>query len=134
MAGTQGAKLCNWVAQQELTQAELSDLQRGEAQRLLARRGVEFEDNGLNARLHRFISRNDTFAVPNKKAAYELTHIVFYLSEYGRKDPQLGNAAVRSLKLRESSPTLIKIQIYLPKFASHCGLQGINPVKFGKIT
>ena len=125
MAGTQGAKLCNWVAQQELAQAELSDLQSGEAQRLLARRGVEFEDNGLNARLHRFISRNDTFAVPNKKAAYELTHIVFYLSEYGRKDPQLGNAAVRSLQfagilayLDQNTDLLAEICIAL-RFAGH---------------
>ncbi len=36
--------------------------------------------------------------MPNKKAAYELTHIVFYLSEYGRKDPELSAAALRSLE------------------------------------
>ncbi|MQY41209.1 hypothetical protein GG681_01010 [Epibacterium sp. SM1969] len=36
--------------------------------------------------------------MPNIKIAYELTHIVFYLSEYGRKDPQVPAAALHSLK------------------------------------
>lgn len=95
--GTQGSKLCAWVTGQGLASAELSDLQRGEAQRLLARRGAVPEDTGTEDRLRQFIARCDTFAIPNKKAAYELTHIVFYLSEYGRKDPRLCAASVRSL-------------------------------------
>jgi hypothetical protein len=98
IAGNQGEILCNWVAQQRLVAAELSDLQRGEAQRLLARRGILPCDTGLDDRLRQFITRSETFAVPNKKAAYELTHIVFYLSEYGRKDPQLNGDAIRSLQ------------------------------------
>ena len=98
IGGQQGEKLCAWVAEQGLAEAELSDLQRAEAFRLLARRGVQpVCDAGLNARLHKFIERSDTFALPNKKAAYELTHIVFYLSEYGRKDPELSARAIRSL-------------------------------------
>ena len=44
-----------------------------------------------------FTARSDTFTLPNKKAAYELTHLVFYLSEYGRRDPQLDPQASRSL-------------------------------------
>jgi len=36
--------------------------------------------------------------MPNKKAAYELTHIIFYLSEYGRRDPQVSKAAITSLE------------------------------------
>lgn len=36
--------------------------------------------------------------MPNKKAAYELTHIVFYLSDYGAKTLQLSDAAVASLE------------------------------------
>jgi hypothetical protein len=35
--------------------------------------------------------------MPNKKAAYELTHIVFYLSEYGRTDPMIDEAIRESL-------------------------------------
>lgn len=98
LGGDLGSDLCNWVATNELPAAELSDLQRGEAHRLLLRRGVTAEtDAGLNDRLHNFINRAETFALPNKKAAYELTHIVFYLSEYGRRDPQLDNRAIQSL-------------------------------------
>lgn len=96
--GVIGEKLCHWAAKNELPAAELSDLQRGEAHRLLARRGaITLIDVGLDDRLRQFINRSDTFALPNKKAAYELTHIVFYLSEYGRRDPHLDPAAIRSL-------------------------------------
>lgn len=97
LEGSQGDAMCDWVARQGLAEAEMSDLQRAEARRLLARRGVHLKNDGLDARLRKFIGRSDTFAVPNKKAAYELTHIVFYLSEYGRVDPKLGNDALRSL-------------------------------------
>ena len=97
MPGDKGAKMCRWIAEQGLVDAELSDLQRAETQRLLARRGVEIGDKCLADRLQGFLERTRTFAVPNRKAAYELTHIVFYLSEYGRRDPQLGEAAIRSL-------------------------------------
>ncbi|MEM8655093.1 MAG: hypothetical protein AAGF36_10145 [Pseudomonadota bacterium] len=100
LPGEQMEGLCHWVAQHGLPDAELSDLQRAEARRLLARRGVRCAaaDPGLDDRLRAFISRHQTFALPNKKAAYELTHIVFYLSEYGQRDPKLGADALRSLE------------------------------------
>ncbi|THH38787.1 hypothetical protein E4Z66_04295 [Aliishimia ponticola] len=97
MAGDKGAAICEWAAREGLAEAELSDLQRAEAHRLLARRGCSAPDADLTGRLHRFIDRTATFAVPNKKAAYELTHIVFYLSDYGRCDPQISESAVQSL-------------------------------------
>jgi hypothetical protein len=99
MPGHQMEALCHHAARDGLPDTELSDLQRGEARRLLARRGVfcGAADPGLDDRLRAFIGRPDTFALPNKKAAYELTHIVFYLSEYGRCDPCLPDAALRSL-------------------------------------
>ncbi|SFS57243.1 hypothetical protein SAMN04488040_1046 [Sulfitobacter marinus] len=98
--GTQGEALCHWVAAQGLVEAELSDLQRGEAARLLARRGVQTKCHaaGLGDRLQNFIARPRTFAVPNKKAAYELAHIVFYLSDYGRCDPGVAPEALTSLE------------------------------------
>jgi hypothetical protein len=100
MSGTKGEALAHWVARAGLAEAELSDLQRCEARRLMARRGVDPLplDTGLEQRLHGFIGRSETFAMPNKKAAYELTHIVFYLSEYGRRDPQVSQAALTSLE------------------------------------
>ncbi|MBB97731.1 MAG: hypothetical protein CML68_24425 [Rhodobacteraceae bacterium] len=100
MQGTKGEALVDWAAREGLARAEMSDLQRAEARRLMLRRGVDpvAEDTGLTERLHRFIDRSETFQLPNKKAAYELTHIVFYLSAYGRQDPHLSEAAVTSLE------------------------------------
>jgi hypothetical protein len=67
-----------------LPEAELSDLQRAEARLFAQRAGVAMTaDPGLTDRLLGFGGRSATFALPNKKAAYELTHIVFYLSDYG---------------------------------------------------
>lgn len=99
MAGHKGEFLVSWLLKQGVVEAEMSDLQRGEAQRLMLRRGVDplGEDPGLKDRLRAFVNRSTTFAMPNKKAAYELTHTVFYLSEYGRKCPDLGENARQSL-------------------------------------
>ncbi|MDF1726911.1 MAG: hypothetical protein P1U53_04080 [Sulfitobacter sp.] len=95
-----GTTLCRWVARMGLADAELSDLQRAEARRLLARRDAAPgpQEGELAERLRAFISRPETFAMPNKKAAYELTHIVYYLAEYGARDPGLEAAALDSLE------------------------------------
>ncbi len=100
MAGDQGAALVAWVAEEGFAHVELSDLQRLEARRLMARRGVDPlpGDGGLEERVRGFIGRSASFSMPNKKAAYELTHAVFYLSEYGRRDPQLDEATRLSLE------------------------------------
>ena len=98
MPGNTGETLCHWAHHTGLPDAELSDLQRAEAERLLARRNVGTPSVDLRDRLIRFINRPATFSIPNKKAAYELTHIVFYLSEYGRKDPGLSAPALQSLR------------------------------------
>lgn len=93
-----GAILCDHVGTHKLYDAELSDLQRGETMRLLARRGQCIDDKeGLTDRLTRFARRSATFAVPNRKAAYELTHILFYLSDYGRTPLTVDKDIERSL-------------------------------------
>ncbi len=99
LSGTKGEAAARWVAQEGLADAELSDLQRAEARRLCQRRGIEplKADESLTHRLYAFVTQCETFARPNKKAAYELTHIVFYLSEYGRRSPELPRAALDSL-------------------------------------
>lgn len=98
MPGGKGEDLCAWVARHQLAEAELSDLQRAEAQQLLARRGLGRPSAELTGRLQRFAARPATFGLPNKKAAYELTHIVFYLSGYGRHVPSLPGAVATSLE------------------------------------
>lgn len=98
--GNKGEALVAWVADQGFAESELSDLQRFEARRLMARRGRDPlpQDFGLEDRMRGFIRRNAAFSMPNKKAAYELTHAVFYLSEYGRKDPNLCDETKKSLE------------------------------------
>ncbi|MDK3073114.1 hypothetical protein QO034_08345 [Sedimentitalea sp. JM2-8] len=122
LRGNKSEALVRWVAREGLAEAELSDLQRLEARRLMLRRGIDPlpGDGGLVDRVHRFIERPETFAMPNKKAAYELTHIVFYLSEYGRRDPQLSPAAMISLEyagilayLEQNSDLLAEVCIAL---------------------
>ena len=98
MPGNKGAGLCRWAHQSDLVASELSDLQRAEAQRLMSRREHLRPDGNLEARLRSFICHSATFALPNKKAAYELTHIVFYLSDYGRTSPALSKSAATSLE------------------------------------
>ena len=98
MAGDQSARIARHVAAEGLPAHELSDLQRGEAAWLLARAGVDMPGaEAVAARLRAFAGRARHFAVPNKKAAYELTHIVYYLSDQGRRDPGLGRETERSL-------------------------------------
>ncbi len=97
---SKSAKLCQCVADHNLVGAELSDLQCVEAARLL-KRGIgraRRDDPALVHCLHGFIDQSETFSIPNKNAAYELTHIVFYLSECGRKDLGISTNAVRSLE------------------------------------
>ncbi|KPA22881.1 hypothetical protein shim_11710 [Shimia sp. SK013] len=98
--GDTSEKLVRWVQTEGLALAELSDLQRMEARRLMARRGVHCSkvDDGLDMRARTFMSRTAQFALPNKKIAYELTHTVFYLSDYGTRDPELTPEAMTSLE------------------------------------
>ena len=100
LAGNKAEDVAHWVAREGLAESELSDLQRAEAHRLMKRRGISGvrDPVALERRLRSFINRFETFAIPNRKAAYELTHIVFYLSEYGRVDPQLDQKAFVSLE------------------------------------
>ena len=102
-----GGQLCDWIAALGLAEAELSDLQCGKASRLLARRGTKVSIAlGLDNRFRQFINRPATFALLNKKTAYELTHIVYYLSEYGGRDPNLACGAVQCLKFSGIIPYL----------------------------
>lgn len=98
MPGAKGEALCARVVKDGLAEAELSDLQRAEAALLLSRRNIALADEGLGSRLDRFSERPGTFALPNKKAAYELTHLVFYRSAYGKRPFGAGEALSTSLE------------------------------------
>ena len=129
LSGSKGEALAAWVAEQGLAGAELSDLQRAEARRLCLRRGVDplSGDDGLNDRLRAFARRTNTFTLPNKKAAYELTHIVFYLSEYGRTDPCLDADVIDSLRY---AGTLAFLELNIDLLSEVCialRFAGIDP-------
>jgi hypothetical protein len=100
LAGAKSEALVRYAACEGLVEAELSDLQRLEARRLMRRRSLDplAWDTGLEARVRRFLDRPASFAVPNRKVGYELTHLVFYLSDYGRRDPELSPEALTSLE------------------------------------
>ncbi|MEM6887657.1 MAG: hypothetical protein AAF636_05895 [Pseudomonadota bacterium] len=98
MPGQTGEALCDSVANSGAVEAELSDLQRAEARYLLSRRGFGTADPALDGRLDQFAHRSATFALPNKKAAYELTHLVFYRSDYGRRPIAADAALATSLE------------------------------------
>lgn len=95
--GGLGPRLADWMLDQGLVETEVNDLQRAELRFLMARNGRTVVFEGLDERLLRFMSRPETFAIPNPRAAYDLLHAVFYLSDYGRKPLKLPPAAVESL-------------------------------------
>lgn len=100
LPGRKSEALAQRVVAAGLPRHELSDVQRAEAARLLGRRGVTAfaHDPGLMDRLRDFCAQTRLFALPNHKAAYDLTHAVFYLSDYGRQDPRLEAAVITSLR------------------------------------
>ena len=135
LARGKAVPLANWVDAQSLVSAELSDLQRAEANRLLRRGGLKIasREDGLNERLHRFINHSQTFAVPNKKAAYELTHIVFISVNMAIRILRLAQQPLSRLNLPGFWPCLIKMLICCLKFALPCALQGASRHRNGRL-
>ncbi|UYV39409.1 hypothetical protein N4R57_10640 [Rhodobacteraceae bacterium D3-12] len=86
-------------------------------------------DAGLKDRLRKFVNRSATFAMPNKKAAYELTHTIFYLSEYGRKCPNLGDNARQSLDFAGTLAFLEQNADLLAEVCVAMQYAGIEPPK-----
>lgn len=97
LVGDRAERLIDKAQKNGLIDAELSDLQRAEARRLYARRMGQGAHADLGARLLDFTARTETFAIPNKKAAYEPTHIVFYLTDYGRQTFDFPSETITSL-------------------------------------
>lgn len=86
MPGVDPDRLARLALASGMPQAELSDLQRAERDWLLTRAGVPV---GMGAktvrhRLAEAVFDPRAYVLPNRKAGYELTHIAFYLSDYGR--------------------------------------------------
>lgn len=81
-------------------QAELSDLQRAEKNWLLSRAGIDPgpESASVAQRLADFVSQPQTFALPNRKAGYEVTHLAFYLTDFGRRRDAIPQGLCASIR------------------------------------
>lgn len=89
--------MADFVQAEGLADVELSDTHRGEALLLLRRSGRNLRDTALEDRLAAFARRSQAFCLPNRRAAYDLTHIVFHATDYGRV--QVARDADRRLSL-----------------------------------
>lgn len=100
MDGDASARMARYITQNRLPETEVNDLQRAETRVLLARAraGGLDDDPDLTGRLIRFMSRPAFFALPNQRAAYDLTHAVFYLADYGARRADLPPDALKSLE------------------------------------
>lgn len=100
MPGVEPATLARVALASGAPQAELSDLQRAERDWLLRRAGVE---TGVDARktrqrLAEAVADPRAFVLPNRKASYELTHIAFYVSDYGKDQSDIPTGLDQSLR------------------------------------
>ncbi len=86
-----------YIVAEGLAEAEVSDMHRAEAQLLLARAGRGAKDAGVQTRLAHFTAQSPLFAVPNRRAAYDLTHVVFHSADYGRRQIPPDPSRSRSL-------------------------------------
>lgn len=95
--GNTGEKICDYVTSQSYLDFETSDTRRMEILILLARR----RPDGVVERKYReqiienvdkFISNPDHFVKFNKPLFYELTHLIFFLTNYGENKVPLKNS------------------------------------------
>ena len=97
MQGVPVEAMADHVIREGLAELEVSDMARAEAALLLARAGHRVQDGGVHARLARFSADPARFALPNQRAAYDLTHLVFHAADYGRRPLATDAARGRSL-------------------------------------
>lgn len=98
VAGLPVAWMADFVREKALIGGELSDMHRAEALLLLRRAGVaDARDDDLDRRLMAFAEGAPAFCLPNWRAAYDLTHILFHASDYGRRPLADGHRFAPSL-------------------------------------
>jgi hypothetical protein len=100
--GNTGEKICDFVVKQGYLDFETSDTRRLEILTLLARRRPdgEIEENHRNMltqSIDRFISKPEHFIKFNKPLFYELTHFIFFLTNYGEVEIPLKNSPIECL-------------------------------------
>ena len=102
MAGEQGRKITEFVRQKDLLSFDTSDVRRLEAISILKRTTSLLEDENaiylsILERVDSLIANPDWYTKFNKPLFYDLTHIIFYLTDYGRTDLPLAGDPTPSL-------------------------------------
>lgn len=102
MEGNVSEEICNYITTHDLYQFETSDLRRLEILNLLDRRnfGSSLKNTygeALEIRIMEFMSSPLRFVKYNKPFFYELTHYIFYLTNYGKTQPYLPKGVFKSL-------------------------------------
>ena len=90
MAGNIGGEICHHIRAKNLLEFDTSDTRRLEALYLLSRvsplNAKEVETKrSIENRLESFTQYTDRFFKFNRPLFYDLTHIVFFITDYGRK-------------------------------------------------
>ena len=90
MDGNQGRKIADYVKAQKLLEYDTSDVRRLETLHLLSTHSDISDDyskmyKSLIERVDIFIQNPKHFCKFNKPLFYDLTHIIFFLTDYGRK-------------------------------------------------
>ena len=104
VVGKVGMHLCDYVRENHLLDYDTSDSRRLETLSLLERRlkpNVEEKEHRLRLleNIERFIAHPKCFSRLNKPFFYELTHIIFFLTEYGATSWPLSRNVEHCLKL-----------------------------------
>jgi len=102
MVGDKSAEISNYIISNNLISFETSDTRRLEILHLLARGGkvpaiCGDSPEALKQRIHSFISHSDQFTKFNRPFFYELTHLIFFLTDYGKEKTQVTPEMIQSL-------------------------------------
>lgn len=102
MAGEQGRKITGFVRQKDLLSFDTSDVRRLEAIFTLQRTTALVEGEralllSILERIEHLIANPSWYTKFHKPLFYDLTHIIFYLTDYGRTDLPLAGDPAPSL-------------------------------------
>lgn len=102
MPGNKGEILSDYVLKKDLYAQETSDTRRLEILNLLARTGREpdFHSDSranLERRVQGFLNAPDRFVKFNRPFFYDLTHIIFFMTNYGKIEIDYSEALIQSL-------------------------------------
>ena len=102
MVGDKSAEISDYIISNNLLRFETSDVRRLEILHLLGRQGktpsiIGDSLEALKQRIHSFMSYSDLFTKFNRPFFYDLTHFIFFLTDYGKEKIQTTSDIIQSL-------------------------------------